>query len=54
MGFRGTYWRVLDRENAPDDTDSDKTFHRELMDYQLDLSTEVYDILHTGGGEIDR
>ena len=54
MGFRGTYWRVLDREGAPDDTDSDKTFHRELMDYQLDLSTEVYDILHTGGGEIDR
>ena len=54
MGFRGTYWRVMDHEGADDDTDSDKTLHRELMDYQLDLSTEIYNILHTGGDQIDR
>ena len=54
MGFRGTYWRVMDHEGADDDTDSDKTLHRELMDYQLDLSTEIYNILHTGGDRIDR
>lgn len=54
MGFRGTYWRVVDREGPDGDADNDKTFHRELMDYQLDLSTEVYNILRTGGDRIDR
>ncbi len=54
MGFRGTYWQVVDHEDSDGDTDNDKTFHRELMDYQLDLSTEVYNILHTGGDRIDR
>ena len=54
MGLRGTYWRVTDHEDPDDDTDNDKAFHRELMDYQLDLSTEVYNILHTDSDRIDR
>ena len=54
MGLRGTYWQVVDHEDSDGDTDNDKTFHRELMDYQIDLSTEVYNILHTGSDRIDR
>ncbi len=54
MGFRGTYWQVVDHEDSLKDPDNDKTFHRELMDYQLDLSTEAYNILHTDSDKIDR
>jgi LPS-assembly protein len=54
MGLRGTYWQVVDHEDPDDDADNDKTFHRELMDYQLDLSTEVHNILNTDGSQIDR
>jgi LPS-assembly protein len=54
MGLRGTYWQVVDHEDPDDDTDNDKTFHRELMDYQLDLSTEVHNILNTDSDRIDR
>jgi len=54
MGFRGTYWQVIDHEDPLDNRDNDKTFHREMIDYQLDLSTQVYNILHTDDNRIDR
>ncbi len=54
MGLRGTYWQVVDYEDQPDDMEDNQTFHREIPDYRIDLSTEVYNILSTGGDRIDR
>ncbi len=54
MGLRGTYWQVIDHENPLDDMDSNETFHREMTDYRIDLSTQAYNILHTDNNRIDR
>ena len=54
MGLRGTYWQAVDYEDQPDDMQDNQTFHRELTDYRLDLSTEVYNITGVDGHRIDR
>jgi len=54
MGFRGTYWQVMDHEDPLDGRDNNEFFHREMTDYRLDLSTQIYNILHTDNNRIDR
>jgi len=54
MGIRGTYWQVIDHEDPLDGMDKNETFHREMTDYRLDLSTEAYNILKADNHRIDR
>ena len=54
MGIRETYWQVADYEDPLDDMENNETYQRQLLDYRADLSTEVYNILPTGGDRIDR
>ena len=54
MGLRETYWQVVDYEDPLDDMEDKETFHRELTDYKIDLTTEIYNILQTGSERIDR
>lgn len=51
-GARETVWH-LDKF-ADFDGDTDRTLHRELYDFRLDLSSEVYHIYHTDAGWADR
>ena len=45
MGLRGTYWQVIDHEDPLDGRNNNESFHREMTDYQLDLSTQVNNIM---------
>jgi len=54
MGLRETYWQAVDYEDPLDDMEDNETFHRQLADYRIDFSTEVYNIFPTGSQWIDR
>jgi LPS-assembly protein len=54
FGIRETFWQVAEYEDQPDDMQDDETFFRDLYDWRLDLSTEVYNIFQTSGSQIDR
>ncbi len=54
VGFRETYWQVEAHDDAADDQDPDESFHREIYDGRLDLSTECFKIFEAEGKSIDR
>ena len=51
LGFRETYWYV---DAYDDGVNGDESFHRELVDGRVNLSTEFYRIFKTDGEKIDR
>lgn len=52
VGLQETVWN-LDKADGFN-RDTDRTLNRELYDFRLDLSSEVYKVYHTGADEADR
>ncbi len=53
VGYRATGWQVVAYEESPADSDDDSYF-RQLPDFKVDLSTEIYRVFNTQGESIDR
>ncbi len=54
VGYRATGWQVVDYEDPSEDQDDTDSHLRQLPDYQIDMSTELYRIFNTAGETIDR
>ena len=54
LGFRETCWYVDAYDDGADEVNGNESFHREIIDGKVDLSTEFYKIFQTDGEKIDR
>jgi len=54
VGYRTTGWQAVAYEDQPEDADDTDSYFRQLPDFQLDLSSEIYRIFNTPGESIDR
>ena len=54
IGLRETYWQVDALDDAAGDQNSDSSFHREIYDGRVELSSELFRIFSREGKTMDR
>lgn len=51
IGYRQTLWQLSDTDSL--DSNTEKFLNRELYDFRLDLSSELYTVYHPDWGDVD-